>query len=97
MAAMMVFTFDVAGEKQAEYIKATKETIKPFWESHGCQSYDIWQVADGGTAFMKIMLFADPDAMKKSTEGNAEAAKPVVQLWSSFATNVSIKSFVKKT
>lgn len=95
-AAMMVFTFDVPEEKQAEYLKATTEKIKPFWESHGCQSYDIWQTSDGEPAFMKIMLFSDLDAVKKSTEGNEEAM-PVVQLWSSFATNVSTKIYVKKT
>ena len=39
----VVFTFDVAPEKQSEYLKATAEKIKPYWESHGCQSYDVWQ------------------------------------------------------
>ena len=96
MAASMIFTFDVPEEKQAEYLKATSEKIKPFWESHGCESYDIWQTSDGEPVFMKIMLFSDLDAMKNSMQGN-EDAKPIVELFGSFATNVSRKTYVKKT
>ena len=96
MAASMIFTFDVPEEKQAEYLKATSEKIKPFWESHGCESYDIWQTSDGEPAFMKIMLFSDLDAMKNSMQGNEEA-KPIVELYNSFAINVSRKTYVKKT
>jgi quinol monooxygenase YgiN len=96
MAAAMIFTFDVPEEKQADYLKATIEKIKPFWESHGCYSYDIWQTTDGEPEFMKIMLFSDVDAIKKSTQGNEEA-KPVVQLYNSFAINISTKTYVKKT
>ena len=94
--ASMIFTFDVPEEKQAEYLKATTEKIKPFWESHGCESYDIWQTSDGEPAFMKIMLFSDTDAMKKATQGNPEAG-PIVQIFASFATNISSKTYVKKT
>ena len=96
MADMIVFTFDVPEAKQADYLKATTEKIKPFWESHGCEAYDIWQTTDGEPAFIKTMLFSDTDARKKASEGNAEAM-PIVQLFSSFATNVSRKTYAKKT
>ncbi len=96
MTASMIFTFDVPEEQQAEYLKVTIEKIKPFWESHGCESYDIWQTSDGEPAFMKIMLFSDLDALKESTQDNEEAM-PIVQLYNSFATNVSRKTYVKKT
>jgi len=97
MAASMIFTFDVPEEKQAEYLKATIEKIKPFWESHGCEAYDIWQTSDGEPAFMKVMLYSDIDAMSKSMQGNSEEAKPIVELYNSFAINVSRKTYVKKT
>jgi ribosome maturation factor RimP len=96
-AAIMVFTFDVPEEKQAEYLKATTEKIKPFWESHGCESYDIWQTSNGNPAFMKIMLFKDSEAMMKSLRDYGEEAKPVVELYNSFAMNVVNKTYVKKT
>ena len=57
----VTFTFDVTEEKQAEYIKATAEKIKPFWEANGCLSYQIWQV-DGQSTFFKDMLFEDAAA-----------------------------------
>jgi quinol monooxygenase YgiN len=95
--AAMIFTYDVPEEKHAEYLKATTEQIKPFWEAHGCYSYDVWQTSDGEPAFMKIMLFTDTDAMMKSLQGSGEEAMPVVQLYNSFATNVINKTYVKKT
>jgi len=95
--ASMIFTFDVPEEKQAEYLKATSEKIKPFWESHGCESYDIWQTSDGNPTFMKIMLFKDTDAMMKSLQGSGEEAKPVIELYNSFAMNITNKNYIKKT
>ena len=96
MEELTIFTFDVPEEKQAEYLKATSEKIKPFWESHGCQAYDIWQSTEGSPAFLKTMFYADTASRQMSPEGEAEA-KTIVQIFSSFATNVSRKTFVKKT
>ena len=45
----VIYEYDVPVEKQAEYVQATKEKIKPFWESIGCNAYDIWQVAESET------------------------------------------------
>jgi len=95
MTELVVFTFDVPKEKQAEYLMATTEKIKPFWESHGCQAYEVWQTADGEPAFMKTMLYTNTDARQRGLEGDAEA-KSIVQLFSSFVTNLSRKTYTKK-
>jgi len=91
--------FEVPVEKQAQYLKITIEKIKPFWESHGCQSYEIWQSAKGEPAFMKIMLFPDMQTMQKATglvQSDPEA-RGVADLFTSFATNTSRRIYVKKT
>jgi quinol monooxygenase YgiN len=91
---VMLYMFEVPAEKHSEYIKATAETIKPFWESHGCKSYTVWQAVDGGTSFIKPMLWDDEAAMEK---GRAlPEAKPVVDLFNSFATNVVRKTYIQK-
>jgi hypothetical protein len=93
-----VFTFDVPVEKQAEYIKATKEIIKPWWEAHVCRSYDIWQ-ADGENTFMKVMLYPDMATLEKGVELSKTdpECKSVVELWKSFANNITCKNYIKKT
>ena len=96
MESVTIFTFDVPEEKQAEYLKATAEKIKPFWESHGCQAYDIWQSTEGSPAFLKTMFYADTGAGPGGPEMSDEA-KAIVGLFMSFATNISPKTYVKKT
>ena len=49
----VIYEFDVAIEKQEEDLKVTREKIKPLWESKDCHSYDVWQVADSETRFVK--------------------------------------------
>jgi hypothetical protein len=91
----MIFEYDIAVEKQVEYIQTTKEKIKPLWESIGCKAYDIWQVADSKTGFIKTMLFEDVSEMKKiMTKKEADHVK---QLFGKFAENVSRKVCEKKT
>ena len=91
----VIFAYDIAVEKQAGYIQATKEKIKPFWESIGCKAYDIWQVADSETGFIKTMLFKDASDMKNiMTKKEADHVK---QLFGKFAENVSRKVCEKRT
>jgi quinol monooxygenase YgiN len=90
----VVFTFEVSTDNQPEYLKVTGEKIKPFWESHGCQSYSIWQVTDNPTAFVKEMVFEDRGAMEKSMALNE--AKSVKELFYSFAGNISRKVYLQK-
>jgi len=87
--------YDVPVEKQEDYIKATNEKIKPFWESIGCKGYDIWQVAESETKFVKTMLFEDMNGMKEIM-ANKEA-DPVKALYFQFAENVSRMACTKKT
>ena len=81
----VVFTFEVAPEKQTEYLKATAEKIKPFWESHGCQSYQIWQIEDTAT-FLKEMHFTDQAARDKVMGLQDAEADSVRQLWRSYVS-----------
>jgi quinol monooxygenase YgiN len=60
----VVYIYEVSKEKQDEYQKVTAEKIKPFWESHGCQAYKIWQSQEDPNAFMKEMLFTDRAALQ---------------------------------
>ena len=83
--AKVVFTYDVSVEKQKEYLKVTGEKIKPFWESHGCQSYSVWQVTDHPTAFVKEMVFEDLTTMEKSMAlHEAESVKELSFLFDYF-------------
>ncbi len=90
----IVFTYEVPAEKVPEYLRVTREKIKPFWESHGCQSYSLWQPADSPTAFVKEMVFADRAAMDKTMA--LEEAKPIKELFQAFAEGVSRKVCVHK-
>lgn len=94
----LVYMYEVAPEKQREYLKVTGEVIKPYWESHGCQSYNIYQDAEGGTAFLKEMMFADMASMKRALglRETDEECKAVVARFRSFANNVLTKVYVRK-
>ena len=91
----VIFEYDVPVEKQAEYIQATKEKIKPLWESIGCNAYDIWQVVESETRFVKTMLFEDTSAMKETMA--KKEADPLKKLWYKFAEDISRKICEKKT
>jgi len=93
---VMLYMFEVPAEKHSEYIKATAETIKPFWESHGCKSYTVWQAADGGTSFIKPMVWDDVASMEKSQALREGEGKPIIALFNSFATNVVRKVYIQK-
>ena len=91
----VIFEYDVAVENQDAYIHATINKIKPLWESIGCRAYDIWQVKESETGFVKTMLFEDAAAMKSATaDEKADAAK---EIFYEFAQNISRKVCLKKT
>lgn len=90
----VVFTYDVPVNNQPEYLEVTSEKIKPFWESHGCKSYSLWQVTSESTAFVKEMVFEDLTTMEKSmTLGEAKSIKG---LFYRFANNVLRKVYIRK-
>jgi quinol monooxygenase YgiN len=90
----VVFTYDVSGDDQPEYLEVTATKIRPFWESHGCQSYSLWQVIDNPTAFVKEMVFENLAAMERSM--SLQEAKHIKDLFFGFANNVSRKVCVQK-
>jgi quinol monooxygenase YgiN len=90
----VVFTYDVSVENQNKYLEVTREKIKPFWESNGCQSYSVWKMTDNPTAFVKEMVFEDLTAMEKSMA--LHEAKSVKELFYSFAGNISRKVYFQK-
>ena len=83
----IIFTYDVSKEKQDEYLRITGDRMKPFWESHGCESYTVWLSLEESTRFMKEMVFKDEGAMQSAMK-SAEA-EPVKKLFSQFASNVT--------
>jgi quinol monooxygenase YgiN len=90
----VIFQYNVPKEKQTEYLKLTQDKIKPFWESNGCKSYTVWQVAESETGFVKEMLFESASAMKDTM--SLKQAEPVKELYFKFATDVSRKIITKK-
>ncbi len=90
----VVFMYDVSVDSQKEYLEVTGEKIKPFWESHGCQSYSVWQVTDHPTAFVKEMVFQDVTSMEKSMA--LQEAKSIKDLFHGFANNVSRKLCIQR-
>jgi quinol monooxygenase YgiN len=90
----VVFQYNVAKEKQAEYLKLTQDKIKPFWEANGCQSYTIWQAGDSETGFVKEMLFESMAGMKETMA--LKQADPIKELYFKFATDVSRKVITKR-
>jgi hypothetical protein len=83
----VVFMYEVTKEKQEEYLKITRDTIKPFWESHGCEAYMVWLSLEGSTRFMKEMVFKDKDTMQSAMK--LAEAEPVKKLFFQFASNIS--------
>ena len=90
----VIFTYDVAAEKQQQYLKDTAEVIKPFWESHGCASYNVWQTDDRSHSFVKEMVFVDQQSRGKAS-GDPHA-KEVVALFSQYAANVTRRTYIQR-
>jgi quinol monooxygenase YgiN len=87
----IVFTYEVRKEKQDEYLKVTADQIKPFWESHGCDAYtlwqSLWQSPEESTTFVKEMVFKDEPTMQRTM--SLEDGQPIKKLFSQFATGVT--------
>ena len=94
---LVIFTYDVDPARIDEYVKATAERIKPFWETYGCQSYNIWQLENGNT-FQKLMVFPDM-ASKNEVIGalKGEEADSIRELWRSFVIgDFTIKTYIQR-
>ncbi len=94
----VVFTFEVSKDKQEEFLNFVKSGTKPWWESHGCLAYNVWQAAEEN-AFIKTMEFPDLATMKKVMPANEADPKcrALIQKFESYVTNISRKPYVKMT
>jgi len=94
----VIFTFEVAKERQEEFLNFVKTGTKPWWESHGCLSYDVWQAA-GENAFMKRMAFSDMATMEKVMPGNEKdpECRALIDKFESYTINISRKPWIKMT
>ncbi len=92
----VIFTFEVAKENQEEFLRFVKSGTKPWWESHGCLSYTVWQAA-GENAFMKRMAFSDMAAVKKVMSANEEnhECRALIDQFESYVINISRKPFIR--
>jgi quinol monooxygenase YgiN len=82
----IIIQYNVPVEKQEVYLQSTMEKIKPFWESHGCLSYEVWQRSDDEKGFIKEMVFQDGASMKKTL--SLKESEPIKALFFQFATDV---------
>ena len=90
----VIFFYDIPEEKEKAYLEVTAQKIKPFWESNGCDSYEVWKVDGSQTAFVKEMIFKDEPTMKGTL--SLETAEPIKQFFYDFAKDVSRKICTKK-
>jgi len=94
----IIFTFEVAKEKQADFFGFVKTGTKPYWESNGCSAYNVWQAVDENV-FMKRMEFPDMETVGKvmaKAESDPEA-KALVEKFESLVTNLTRKPYIKMT
>jgi len=94
----VVFTFEVAKEKQTDFLEFVKSGTKPWWESHGCLAYDVWQ-ADGENAFIKTMDFPSVNAMRRVMPANEQdpECRALIQKFESYTINLSRKPYIRMT
>jgi len=89
------YFYDVAEEKQAEYLKFVAEVLKPFFQSRGARSYDVHQNVnlEKSTNFMAEMIFDDVETMQKTKglHGNDPEYDAMVQRFFSFVTEPGVK------
>ena len=96
------FFYEVDPEKQEEYLKATRDIIKPFWLAHGTYSYDVYQEYDRetgkpGTRFIKTQIMDGmPRPLEEARVQYPEGAKEIVDTFYSFTKNVSFQTYIKK-
>jgi quinol monooxygenase YgiN len=95
----VVFTCDVPKERQAEFLKFSREGTKTYWEAHGALSYDVWQTEEGSPSFIKEMLVKDAAAAQeifRRADTDPEA-KALVERWESLTVGLTRKIYELKT
>ena len=94
----LVFMFEVPKEKQEEFLNFVKTGTKPYWESHGCLGYNVWQ-ALGEDSFIKRMEFSDMATFEKVLPAGEQdpEGRAVIEKFGSFVKNLSRKAYIKLT
>jgi len=94
----VVFRFEVHKEKQAEFLSFVKSGTKPWWESHGCLAYDVWQ-AEGEDSFIKTMDFPNLNTYKTIMPKNEvdPECRALIDKFESYTVNISRKTYIKMT
>jgi quinol monooxygenase YgiN len=94
----VVFAFEVAKENQEEFLDFVKSGTKPWWESHGCLAYDVWQAA-GENAFIKTMDFADQETFQTVMPANERdpECRALIEKFESYTIDISRKPYIKMT
>jgi hypothetical protein len=97
---MAVFEFDVKPEKQAAFLRAVREKIKPYWLAHGSWAYNVYQEcdADGGLTdrFIKTQVMeGEPRGFKEGSAQPEAEAQAVIDLFYSHTENVRARQVVK--
>jgi quinol monooxygenase YgiN len=93
---IVTYTYHITPEQVEEYLKTTKERIKPFWEGKGCR-YEVYQDIESPTSFLKIMAFEDEVSLKRNLFEKGEESTKVVKLFRSFAHDVKRLIYKKAT
>jgi len=96
----IVIMCDVPGEKQAEFLKLTREGTKPYWEAHGVISYDVWKTEqEGYPGFIKEMYVENIAAAQEvfKRRSTVPEAKDLVDRWEGMTENLNLKVYTKLT
>jgi hypothetical protein len=96
-----IFHFEVEPEDQAEFLQVVKDRIKPYWESHGCWSYNVYQAYDAeagpGRHFVKTQIMEGmPSTVEESRAKRTPESQEVVERFYRYAKNVTFKGYLKR-
>ena len=96
----VVIMCDVPEEKQEAFLKLSREGTKPYLESHGVISYDVWKTeAEGWPGFIKEMYVKDVAAAQAVFKMRATVpeAKELIDRWEGMTENLQIRIYKKLT
>jgi hypothetical protein len=87
-----IWFFQVAEEKQEEFLQQVNDIVKPYWESHNCIAYNVYQDMNDPTLFVKEQIYPDIESMESDGElffgGTDPRAQEVVEIFRSYAANI---------
>lgn len=81
-----LYIYRIEKEKEAEYLKVTKEVIKPFWEKRGCK-YEVFK-CEQSNDFIKIMTFNDENSLNSALFQKDHDTENIVNIFKDFAKDL---------